>query len=115
MKIAFLIDAVPQARPRFFRGVAVDPPKCRQFKATLKKLAQQCNPTFFTGAVAVEIGIWRDFKSLVNQRYGDIDNLAKGILDAMKGVLWNDDKQVVRLSVTKNLGAPLIVLSVENV
>lgn len=115
MKIAFPIDAVPQGRPRFYRGVAVDPPKCRQFKAKLKQMAQSCNSDFFTGAIAVEINIWRNFKSLVNLRFGDIDNLAKGILDAMKGVLWIDDKQVVKLTVTKNLGAPLIELFVEEV
>ena len=113
MKIAFQIDAVPQARPRFYHGVAVDPPKSRQFKAKLKSMAQECATHFFSGAVAVEINIWRNYKSLVNQRFGDIDNLAKGILDAMKGVLWIDDKQVVKLTVTKNLGAPLIELSVE--
>ena len=113
MKIAFQIDAVPQSRPRFYHGVAVDPPKSRQFKAKLKSMAQECVTDFFSGAVAVEINIWRNYKSLVNQRFGDIDNLAKGILDAMKGVLWIDDKQVVKLTVTKNLGAPLIELSVE--
>jgi Holliday junction resolvase RusA-like endonuclease len=30
---------------------------------------------------------------------GDIDNYAKTILDALNGVAWVDDKQIVRLSV----------------
>lgn len=31
----------------------------------------------------------------------DLDKLARGSLDAMKGVLWNDDSQVVSLHVRK--------------
>lgn len=31
----------------------------------------------------------------------DIDNLAKGYLDALNGVVWLDDSQIVRLVVTK--------------
>lgn len=31
----------------------------------------------------------------------DVDNLAKGVLDALTGLAYDDDKQVVRLVVTK--------------
>lgn len=31
----------------------------------------------------------------------DVDKLARGSLDAMKGVLWKDDSQVIELHVTK--------------
>jgi len=34
---------------------------------------------------------------------GDVDNFAKLVLDAAKGVLWSDDKRVVSLSVDKCL------------
>lgn len=34
----------------------------------------------------------------------DLDKLARGSLDAMKGVLWNDDSQVVELHVKKRYG-----------
>ena len=33
---------------------------------------------------------------------GDIDNYAKSILDALNGVAWEDDKQIVSLKVTKS-------------
>jgi Holliday junction resolvase RusA-like endonuclease len=49
----------------------------------------------------------------------DVDNLAKGILDAMKELLWNDDNQIVWLSVEKFYAAgdeqPHTVLEVEEV
>jgi Holliday junction resolvase RusA-like endonuclease len=36
---------------------------------------------------------------------GDVDKLARSALDALTGVLWVDDVQVTRLSVTKRYGA----------
>jgi Holliday junction resolvase RusA-like endonuclease len=32
----------------------------------------------------------------------DVDNVAKGILDAMNGIIYKDDVQVIRLSLRKN-------------
>jgi Holliday junction resolvase RusA-like endonuclease len=38
-------------------------------------------------------------------RRGDLDNLAKGILDAATGVLWHDDSQVASLQIEKVVGS----------
>ena len=38
-------------------------------------------------------------------RNGDIDNVAKSILDALNGYAYEDDCQVVRLTVSKEYGA----------
>jgi Holliday junction resolvase RusA-like endonuclease len=35
---------------------------------------------------------------------GDIDNLAKAVLDALTGVVWSDDRQVVSLLAEKFFG-----------
>lgn len=45
----------------------------------------------------------------------DVDKLARGSLDAMKGVLWNDDSQVIDLHVTKiyAAGQPKAVIEIE--
>ncbi|MBQ7199369.1 MAG: RusA family crossover junction endodeoxyribonuclease [Selenomonadaceae bacterium] len=98
------IDAIPQGRPRFYNKVAVDPPKSRKFKedlATLLKL-QLFEPALH-GAIAVTIHIHRNFINPTNRNYGDIDNLAKGILDACNGILWKDDSQIVQLEVVKRV------------
>jgi Holliday junction resolvase RusA-like endonuclease len=34
----------------------------------------------------------------------DIDNVVKGIFDAMNNIVWKDDKQVCQLSVSKHYG-----------
>lgn len=36
---------------------------------------------------------------------GDVDNLAKSFLDALNGVAWQDDRQIVELVVKKYYGA----------
>lgn len=34
----------------------------------------------------------------------DVDNIAKGILDPLNGLVWKDDKQVFRLVIEKQYG-----------
>jgi len=114
MNLSVNIDAVPQGRPRFYRGIAIDPPKCKAFKKEFAELVKkQCDTGILTGAIRLKIDIYRDFKTATNQRYGDADNLAKGIMDALTGVLWQNDKQITDLHITKNLGTPRVNLSIE--
>ena len=40
-------------------------------------------------------------KAPINMRSGDVDNLAKAIMDRMNKVVWHDDAQVVILRVMK--------------
>lgn len=113
MNLSVNIDAIPQGRPRFYRGIAIDPPKCKAFKREFAELVKKQCAGILTGAIRLKIEVYRDFKTATNQRYGDIDNLAKGIMDALTGVLWQNDKQITDLHVTKNLGTPRVNLSIE--
>lgn len=46
----------------------------------------------------------------------DLDNVAKAILDAMNGIVFVDDKQVVHLTVSKSYGVePCAIVKVEPV
>jgi Holliday junction resolvase RusA-like endonuclease len=57
-----------------------------------------------TGPVSVEITVWvqRPKKTARSYPPYDLDNYAKGPLDALtKAGVWADDEQVVRLHVTK--------------
>lgn len=117
MTLDIQIDAVPQGRPRFYRGRTYDPPTSRQFKKDLALLVNSLdNSAFFTGELKLKIDIYRDKKNVTSRRYGDIDNLAKAIMDALTGVLWQDDSQITDLHVTKNLNkTPHICLNIEEV
>lgn len=98
------IDAIPQGRICFEKGKGVvDPPKCFRFKknfATLVKSLRR-ESELHIGALRVSIDIYRKFETPMNQGYGDIDNLAKSILDACNGVIWKDDSQIVDLHIRK--------------
>ena len=48
-----------------------------------------------TGTLGLHIAVYRPAKR------GDIDNYLKGILDALKGYVFNDDSQVVKLIVER--------------
>lgn len=122
MKITVPIDVVPQSRPRFFNGRAYDPPKSKQFKKDFAQLVSTLRPNsaIYTGEIHVELHIFRPAskfkKGVTSARYGDIDNLVKGIFDALTGVVWKDDRQISKLTVTKNLAdSPRVEISIEEV
>lgn len=43
----------------------------------------------------------------------DIDNIAKAVLDALNGIVYDDDAQVAQLMVKKVYGQPLLVATIE--
>ncbi|MGL4695213.1 RusA family crossover junction endodeoxyribonuclease [Enterococcus larvae] len=109
-------DPVPQGRPRFtVRGKFVrvyDEPKSKTYKKLVASAAVQKRPAkLLTGALQVDVKIYkRSLKSFSKKKAEqaerkelrpttkpDADNYAKGILDALKGIVWEDDGQVVRL------------------
>ena len=106
MKLTLAIDTPPQGRPRFTRtGIAYDPPKSRLFKAQLAQLirAQDLPPKPLSGNIRVRVEIYRNFNSATTPKFGDIDNLAKIILDAINdtGAVWLDDRLITKLEVLK--------------
>ena len=98
----------PKQRPRISNGKAFTPKETRQFEAKVKKWAQSCNMSICTYPVEVTITmmerttdeekIFHSKMGLVYPMRGDIDNLAKGILDALNGIAYVDDKQIINLS-----------------
>lgn len=112
---AIALDTPPQGRPRFTRaGVAYDPPQARLYKARLGlDIVQRVRTRKpLSGALRVELKIYRageQFKQrgAINRRFGDIDNLAKIILDAITqtGAVWRDDSQIVELHVVKGIAS----------
>lgn len=112
--------AVPQPRHRATRGGRMYLPSSapvRAFKAALIAAAKVRFRKPLAGPVRVEItALFRRPDSHLTSRgeprkgapsfpgrnLGDLDNHAKAILDALNGIAWDDDAQVVDLRVSKH-------------
>ena len=101
-----------QGRPRFTKGgIAYEAREDKAFKSDLQAayLEQVGRDSFGKEPVSVHISIRRPLpKSRPKKVYTehdvykpDADNIAKAVLDALNGLAFDDDRQVVSLSVIK--------------
>jgi Holliday junction resolvase RusA-like endonuclease len=109
----FTILGIPKAqgRPRFARmGSFVktyDPKDSRQYKDNVAAQIVAQQPVFCEGPLRVELCFYLprpktlSKKVLHHTKKPDLDNLIKGTKDAMKGIVWRDDSQVVNLEAAK--------------
>ncbi|MBR4031111.1 MAG: RusA family crossover junction endodeoxyribonuclease [Clostridia bacterium] len=54
-------------------------------------------------------------KNISSRLWGDLDNHLKSVLDALNGIAYLDDCQVVQISGSKNFGEPKIMITLEAV
>lgn len=102
-----------KGRPRFTRGGHAYTPKgTRDYEMAIREAYENAPgrpPEPFSGPIAVCINTYRQLpkstpKSVLSEpdtHKPDIDNVAKIVLDALNGVAWEDDAQVVSLTVSK--------------
>lgn len=95
-----------------FPVVTSDNRSVRGWEESVRAAIQQhAAGQFFQGPLTVRIAFYLPKPKSMAKRVTshvkkpDLDKLARGSLDAMKGVLWNDDSQVVALHVTKQYAA----------
>ena len=120
MRQEFWISTIPtgQARPRFVRrGSFVgtyDPAKSKGYKLDIKYQVMDAHPVKMQGPLTMVIdflmprpkahynarGLRKDAPTFHDKR-PDIDNTLKSVLDALKGILWNDDTQLSVVMATK--------------
>lgn len=113
----FDIEPTPQLRPRVSsRGGYVrvyDPPKVKNFKRVLRSLAvhQYARPPLL-GPLSVSLTFYRPVQKSISQSERerrlsneskpvvkpDTDNYIKATLDALNGILWHDDAQIVKIT-----------------
>jgi len=116
------MDPVPKGRPRFTRtGHAFTDKKTLQAEAAIRNAAlAEWGKKPFEGAVELVIQFTfkkpkSNKKNLHTQR-PDLDNCAKLVSDAINGIAFVDDSQVICLACTKEWGeAGKIVLLVDEV
>ena len=105
MKINLEIDPRPMPRPRFTRGRTFTPADIVQYKTAISlaaKSAMEGKPPI-EGEVQAKMKFTRKFKAS-SKRFGDADNLFKAVADALNGIAYVDDAQIVQSTVTKIKG-----------
>ena len=124
-KLKFEIPGQPigQGRPKFSTVCghvrAYDPEKSRNYKAYTKLLATQAmkeqNFAMIDGPCSLEINAFFEVPKSKSKKFQqaalegkemptkkpDIDNVAKGVQDALNGLVYKDDCCIVELLVTK--------------
>ncbi len=111
----FFVDGLPvaQARPRFARSGnhvrTYDPAKSKNWKAYVAMVASSKGVRVQQGALRISMSfIFLKPKSAKKRVHHtvkpDLDNLVKGCKDALKGIAWVDDSQVVEIEARKFYG-----------
>jgi Holliday junction resolvase RusA-like endonuclease len=121
MKIVIIGEPVAQGRPRFARQGAFirtyDPEASRSWKQTARLIAieQMREQSPLCGAIELRISIHRKIPQSWSRKKQeralsgflrptsrpDTDNYIKSVQDALNGIVWKDDSQVVALIADK--------------
>ena len=127
--------AVPQGRPRLTtiggHPRAYDPPRSRKYKAKVRAYAQRAGRMEpITGPVKLTLEEYRPIpkswsknkreaartQRLLPTTRPDMDNVEKAIMDALNGLAWNDDAQVVlKVSMKVYSDDPRVAVEVDEI
>ena len=109
-------DPVGKQRPRFARGRTYTPKKTVDYEAMIASKALSAMGPAEPLETPVAVYIYANYKvpasyskqrrsdclaGIERPKVNDIDNVCKCVLDAMNGIVFVDDKQVVSLHATK--------------
>ena len=119
MTIAFTVPGRPVAKHRALRfagGRAYRTAESRAYEAEVALRARQAMAG--RSPLAGDVEVWMSC-SLPDRRWmPDADGIAKGPLDGMRGIVYRDDRQVVRLVVDREIAravAPYLWIEVKPV
>ena len=116
--------AVPKARARIVmqggRAHSFTPEQTKEWEEAVRWLAAPHRPASpLQGALSVALAFY-----LPRPKHGkrehpsvrpDIDNYCKAILDALNGMMWVDDGQIVQLTASKAYGEPRVEVEIREV
>jgi len=124
-------NPVPKGRPRFSRGRVFTPKRTSDYEAivsiaahnAMKEIGLCKTNEMVEVTVTAVIEIPKSYRGKKRTDAllgcscpsGDVDNYAKSALDGLNSVVWDDDKQVVKLTACKRWGEEgVTVIEVRN-
>lgn len=126
-------DPIPKGRPRVVNGHAFTPTRTKKYEEQIALVYKSQYRDFkFCGcALGMDLDIYvkiskSDRKAVKEakrkgeirpvERTGDLDNIAKAIQDALNGVAYEDDSQIVELSCKKYYSdEPRVLVRIERI
>lgn len=105
--LRFDVDPVAKGRPRMTRsGRVFTPAKTRSAEAVIKAEAMTIIKTPLQGPVSVHLSVQfkrpKSNKTPHHVQRPDLDNVCKLVMDALNGVAYVDDCQIISLKMTKS-------------
>lgn len=95
MKLTLPMPPVLNRMYRTFQGRMLLSKDGRQYKKDVEMLCLMERIKPLSGDIALDIKLYRPAKR------GDIDAYFKGLFDALNGIAWIDDKQIVEMRVQR--------------
>jgi len=111
LELYFDLEPVAKGRPRFGKGHAYTPEKTREFEKWMKHMAKEMLPGFkpITGPIILSVVVHKAIPKSWSKKLQelaanglihamgkpDMSNFMKGIEDALNGVVWTDDGQII--------------------
>jgi len=94
-------NPIPKARPRVVNGVAYTPERTKEWEALVRdQAALQWHGEPLRGPLGLTAHFYRRTRHVV-----DLDNLVKSLTDALQGVCYTNDWQIIRIEATKAINA----------
>lgn len=104
IKFEVATDPIPLARARFGRGRAYLPKRSQEYRCRVAEAAIQAldGQEPMTCNLSCTVEVYRKYRPATRQ-FGDLDNHIKATLDAVQGLIFDDDKQVVEIKAAKHV------------
>ena len=111
IKVIAELNPVPFKRPCTSGKRRYEPEDYKRFKEKLGYVARgvmgEREP--LSEPLRAQIEIYRRVK-ISSLNYGDLDNHIKACLDALNGICYDDDRQIVEIHAKKMKGTPKIII-----